>query len=106
MATLRAQSHMNLDAVNQNSPKFRICGVGWGCPVFIELLGHGMTEVADNCLSLPCDNGAEIAIAWLIWRLVVPGPAMWRPRSARVGLSFIARQADKSAQIRGERGRG
>ena len=57
-----------------------------------------MTEVADNCLSLPCDNGTDTAIVGLIWRLVVPGPAMWRPRSA--WLFFIARQGDKSAQIR------
>jgi hypothetical protein len=55
-----------------------------------------MTEMADSCLSLPCDNGADIVR--LIRRLVVPGPAMWRPRSV------IARQGDKSAQIRKERG--
>jgi len=63
-----------------------------------------MTEVADNCQSLPCDNGADTAIVGLIRRLVVPGPAMWRSRSARVGLSFVARQGDKSGQIRGEEG--
>jgi hypothetical protein len=63
-----------------------------------------MTEVADNCQSLPCDNEADTSLVGLIRKLVVPGPAMWRPLSARVGLSFVARQGDKSAQIRGEEG--
>lgn len=43
---------------------------------------YGMTEVADICLSLPRDNRADAVIVGL--RLVVPGPAMWRRRSARV----------------------
>jgi hypothetical protein len=72
---------MNLAAVNQNSPEFRMCGVRWGCPVSIQL---SVTEVADSCLSLLCDNGADTAIVGLIRRLVVPDPAMWRPRSARI----------------------
>ena len=67
--------HMNLASVNQNSPKFRMCVVWWCCPVSVYL---GVTEVADSCLSLPCDNGADTAIVGLIRRLVVPDPAMWR----------------------------
>ena len=63
-----------------------------------------MTEVAEliTTKACPCDNGADTATVGLISG--VPGPAMWRPRSVSVGLSFVARQGDKSAQIRGEKG--
>ena len=61
-----------------------------------------MTEVADSCLSLPCNKRGRYCYSRAdmenLWCLALQCDVVGLP-----GLSFIARQGDKSAEIRGER---